>query len=101
MRFTVTWHPAAEAELAEICLRASDRADVSNAANAIDLALAAKPLDEGEEFNSDRIRVSPRLGANHSIIAISCGCRKMAMTSGYLQSSVTYVHNLFATQLFR
>ncbi len=57
MRFTVTWHPAAEAELAEIWLSASDWVGVTQATNAIDHSLAAKPLTQGEEFYGDRILV--------------------------------------------
>lgn len=67
MRFTVTWHPAAEAELAEIWLRASDRSSVTRAANAIDQALGAKPLEEGEEFYGDRIFVVPPLAVTYSV----------------------------------
>ncbi len=44
MRFTVTWHPSAEQELAEIWLEASDRERVAQAANTIDQVLALEPL---------------------------------------------------------
>jgi plasmid stabilization system protein ParE len=67
MRFTVTWHPAAEAELAEIWLRAHDRASVTRATSEIDQALSAKPLVEGEEFYGDRILVSPPLAVTYSV----------------------------------
>jgi hypothetical protein len=67
MRFTVTWHPAAEAELAEIWLAADDRVSVTDAANRIDEALAAQPLSQGEEFYGDRILVVLPLAVTFTI----------------------------------
>ena len=67
MRFTVTWHPAAEAELAEIWLRAVDRASVTAAANSIDQALAAGPLEQGEDFYGDRIFVALPLAVTYTV----------------------------------
>jgi plasmid stabilization system protein ParE len=57
MRFTVTWHPSAEQELAEIWLQASDQGAISTAANAIDQLLAVNPAMQGEEFYGDRLLV--------------------------------------------
>lgn len=57
MRFTVTWHPSAVQELAQIWLDAADRDTVTQATNAIDHALADDPQDKGEEFYGDRLFV--------------------------------------------
>jgi hypothetical protein len=57
MRFTVTWHPAAEAELAKIWLRESDRASITQATSFVDRALATQALAQGEDFYGDRILV--------------------------------------------
>jgi hypothetical protein len=67
MRFTVTWHPSAEQELAEIWLQASDRGDVTQAANLIDQALASEPLAHGEDFYGDRILVSLPLAVTYTV----------------------------------
>jgi plasmid stabilization system protein ParE len=58
MRFTVTWHPSAERELAEIWLAATDRQAITQAAHVIDQLLAFDPLAQGEEFYGDRILVA-------------------------------------------
>ena len=39
-RYTVTWHPEAEAELTALWLTAEDRDEITTAVQAIDLALA-------------------------------------------------------------
>jgi hypothetical protein len=57
MQFTVTWHSSAEAEVAEVWMRALDRAQVARAANEIEELLSAAPLSQGEEFYGDRILV--------------------------------------------
>ena len=67
MRFTVTWHPSAENELAEIWLRATDRQDITQAANSIDQALAMEPLLQGEEFYGDRILVALPLAVTYTV----------------------------------
>jgi hypothetical protein len=67
MRFTVTWHPTAEAELADIWLRATDRAGVADAANNIDQSLAAEPLSQGEDFYGDRILVVLPLAVTYTV----------------------------------
>jgi plasmid stabilization system protein ParE len=48
MMYTVTWLPSAEQELANLWNNAADRSQLAAAANAIDDALAANPLDAGE-----------------------------------------------------
>jgi len=67
MRFTVTWHPTAERELADIWVHASDRANVSQAADTIDRVLAAEPLTQGEDFYGDRILVVLPLAATYTV----------------------------------
>ena len=67
MRFTVTWHPTAEAELAKIWLQASDQTSVTQAANEIDQALATQPLSQGEEFYGDRIFVVLPLAVTYTV----------------------------------
>ncbi len=58
MRFTVTWHPSAEEELAAIWLQAADREAVTQAAHVIDQLLSSDPLTQGEDFYGDRILVA-------------------------------------------
>jgi plasmid stabilization system protein ParE len=67
MRFTVTWHPAAEQELAEIWLKGSDGGNVAQAANLIDHVLASGPLTHGEDFYGDRIPVSLPLAVTYTV----------------------------------
>ena len=67
MRFTVTWHPSAEAELAEIWLAAPDREAVTQAVHAIDQLLATEPLKLGEEFYGDRILVALPLAVTYTV----------------------------------
>lgn len=67
MRFTVTWHPFAEHELADIWLRVTDRAEVAQAANTIDQFLGSAPLAHGEEFYGDRILVVLPLAVTYTV----------------------------------
>jgi hypothetical protein len=67
MRFTVTWHPSAEQELAEIWLASSDRDDIACAANSIDRLLTSDPLTQGEEFYGDRILVVLPLAVTYAV----------------------------------
>ena len=48
MRFTVTWHPEAEDELAELWISAEDRDAITAAVLAIDTALRSDALAKGE-----------------------------------------------------
>jgi hypothetical protein len=48
MRFTVTWHPLAETELAEIWLQSAGREQITHALHSIDQALSSDPLSHGE-----------------------------------------------------
>jgi hypothetical protein len=67
MRFTVTWHPTAEAELVDVWLRATDRESVAEAANKIDQSLAVEPLNQGEDFYGDRILVVLPLAVTYTV----------------------------------
>ena len=67
MQFTVTWHPSAEQELADIWLRVTDRAIVTQAANTIDRLLASDPLAQGEEFYGERILVVLPLAVTYAV----------------------------------
>jgi plasmid stabilization system protein ParE len=66
MRFTVTWHPAAENELADIWLVSTERSQVAQAANEIEQRLAADPLAQGEEFYGDRLIVVSPLAVTYT-----------------------------------
>ena len=67
MRFTVTWHPSAERELAEIWIAATDRQAITQAAHVIDQLLASDPLAQGEEFYGDRILVALPLAVTFAV----------------------------------
>ena len=54
MSFTVVWSPSAETRLAEIWLETSERASVSNAADAIDQELRRSPQTVGESRSGKR-----------------------------------------------
>jgi plasmid stabilization system protein ParE len=54
MSFTVTWVPAAEAELTDLWLAAPDRSEVRIAADQIDSQLKSNPADVGESRPSER-----------------------------------------------
>jgi hypothetical protein len=67
MRFTVTWHPSSERELANVWMRSNSRSGVSQAANLIDRALASDPLHQGEEFYGDRLLVVLPLAVTYTV----------------------------------
>ena len=67
MRFTVTWHPSATEELTQIWLDAADRNAITQAANAIDHALADDPQNKGEEFYGDRLFVATPLAVTFAV----------------------------------
>jgi hypothetical protein len=54
MRYTVTWVPSAEADLADIWNEANDRSEISIAANQIDAQLRFDPAGVGESRASGR-----------------------------------------------
>jgi hypothetical protein len=53
MRYTVTWKPRADQELAEIWLQAPNRNLVAHAVHQIDSYLGDRPLDVGESREGD------------------------------------------------
>jgi hypothetical protein len=48
MKFTVVWRKRAEADLADIWMNATNRGEVTRAANEIDRRLAINPQNQGE-----------------------------------------------------
>ena len=67
MRFTVTWHPSAERELADIWLESTDRSEITRAANSMDELLSSDPVTQGEEFYGDRILVVLPLAVTYAV----------------------------------
>ena len=63
MRYTVTWDRSAQDELLEIWLASKQRADVTDAANAIDRELSFDALEKGVDFYGDRILVCQPIAA--------------------------------------
>ena len=62
MKYTVTWLPDADQELADLRLNAADRDAVSQAANAIERCLRKDPLQTGESRSAaTRIAFLPPL----------------------------------------
>lgn len=62
MTYTVLWTPSAESELARLWTTAADRAQLTNAADALDAALARDPRALGESRGGEtRIAVEPPL----------------------------------------
>jgi len=55
MRFTVTWHPDALAELARIWVNAIERSAVTSAANQIDKLLCHDAGTKGTKFHDRRM----------------------------------------------
>lgn len=63
MRFTVTWLPSADAELAQIWIDSSDRKLVTLAAKEIERQLSNDPLNIGESRGgNERIVIERPLG---------------------------------------
>jgi hypothetical protein len=73
MRYTVTWLPDAEEELADLWLRASDRSAVTRAAHGLERRLRIDPLDTGEARADDvRIAFMPPLGILFRVLLDDC-----------------------------
>jgi hypothetical protein len=68
MRFTVTWLPDAQNELADIWNCASNKRAVSAAANHIDHQLKDDPQNKADFLDPDWMYVSPPLGVVLQII---------------------------------
>lgn len=73
MKFTVIWNPSAEHELAQIWEDASNRRDVTLAANVLDrrLAESADRAGESREGN-DRIEFERPLGIRFRVSLADC-----------------------------
>lgn len=70
MTYTVDWIPSAENDLAEIWNGATDQADVTAAADAIDADLARDPWRVGESREGvSRIHVRQPLAVEYDVIA--------------------------------
>jgi hypothetical protein len=67
MRFTVTWHPSAERELADIWAASNDRSEITRPANSMDELLSSDPAAQGEEFYGDRILVVLPLAVTYAV----------------------------------
>jgi plasmid stabilization system protein ParE len=72
-RFTVTWWPDAEEDLAHLWLQATDRRAVSATADAIDQLLRTEPLSQGSEAaGSLRLLTVASLSVLFSVAAEDC-----------------------------
>ena len=68
MSYTVIWLKSAESELAEVWLNATNRDQVTAAANEIDIRLRANPENEGESRTRQRrILLVPPLGVTFEV----------------------------------
>ena len=69
MRFTVSWTPTAQQNLAAVWMAADDKAAITSAANTIDVLLAADPESRGElRFDTVRSLSVPPLGVDYEIV---------------------------------
>ena len=67
MRFTLSWHPDVERELAETWIRAPDRRAVTEAIARIEQMLTVSADTVGEEFYGDRLLVVAPLAVTYSV----------------------------------
>ncbi len=72
MRFTVTWHPSAQAELARLWNRGPDRQAIADAANRIDAELRVDPDRKAQDFYGDWLYVEPPLSVVFVIRHADC-----------------------------
>jgi hypothetical protein len=69
MRFTVSWTPTAEQDLATVWMDADDRNAVTSSADTIDRLLAVDPESRGEaRFDTVRTLSIPPLGVDFEVI---------------------------------
>jgi hypothetical protein len=70
MKFTVTWVPDAEAELAELWMASPDRDSVRVAADRIDSQLRYNPQSAGESrAGGRRILIVPPIAVTYRVLA--------------------------------
>ena len=68
MKWTVTYRPSADDQLAELWLNATDRQAVARSSNAIARQLAADPLIAGESREGNlRILIEPPLAVIYDV----------------------------------
>lgn len=72
MKWTVTWFPSAESDLASFWVTASDRQAVTDASNEIDHRLRVSPEREGEEFDGGRVLVVSPLAVTFRVRPKDC-----------------------------
>jgi hypothetical protein len=73
MKYTVVWKPDAEQELARLWNEATDRADVTAAADEIDVLLRYDPETKGEaRFEDVRILLVPPLAVYFKVSPDDC-----------------------------
>ncbi len=69
MRFTVSWTPTAQQDLAAVWMATTDRNAVTSAANTIDALLAADPESRGDlRFDTVRTLAVPPLGVDFEVV---------------------------------
>jgi hypothetical protein len=72
MRYTVTWLPSAQSELARLWMQGADRQAISDASNRIDQVLAVAPLSVGIAQGDDRGLVLGPLEIIYSVSPPDC-----------------------------
>lgn len=72
MRYTVTWLPSAQNELARLWVQAADRKSISAASDAIDRLLAVAPLSVGVSQGTDRRLVVTPLEVTYTASPLDC-----------------------------
>ena len=73
MKWTVVWKPDAESDLAKLWVDANDKADLTAAANFIDVQMRKDPLNTGESrAQDDRLHFEPPLGVLFTIDPMDC-----------------------------
>ena len=73
MTWTVVWHAATQDELAELWLAASDRADLTRAADLIERRLRRDPYSFSESRDdTSRIMIEPPLAVAYDVSDDDC-----------------------------
>ena len=75
MRHTVTWTRLADAQLADIWIRATDRNDVAAASDKITIVLRDDPETKGTPFGSRYVPIEEPLAALYEIDPGDCMVR--------------------------
>ncbi len=72
MKYTVSWLPQAQDELADLWVQATDRQAVTGAADRIDRALARDADTKGQPFDGARIIVQAPLAVSFTVSPDDC-----------------------------